>query len=356
MLNLMILALDGGGVNSKAAAVKSGNVHRLIATYTHHFPIWKFGKERLPEALNQVNKTIGAEYDAVALTMTAELSDAYRTKREGVNHILDCVAVAFPDTPIQVLNVEARLVSVEEARRNPLAVASANWAATGWLVSRLFNDCIAVDTGSTTTSIIPVVDGKNAAEGKTDMEKLANGELVYTGALRTNVATIVSHIPLRGSVLRVSSELFAQSGDVHLILGNISEKEYTVDTADGRGRTRLEAMARLARVVCADTEMLSQDEIMEMARYIYERQVEQIAQALTQVYARVKRHVAGSIPIVVTGIGGKFLARKAAEWTGIKDIVELADELGSEAAAVTPSVGVAFMAAEGLEGGIRWRP
>ncbi|MEM0313911.1 MAG: hydantoinase/oxoprolinase family protein [Candidatus Bathyarchaeia archaeon] len=270
--------------------------------------------------------------------------------------MLDCVVKEFPNTPIWVLNVEAQLVSVEEAKQSPLMVASANWAATGWMVSRLFSNCIAVDTGSTSTSIIPIVNGRIAAEGRTDMEKLANGELVYTGALRTNVAAIVSHIPLRNGVLRVSSELFAQSGDVHLVLGNISEEEYTVDTADGRGKTRAEAMARLARVVCADMEMLSQEEIAEIARYIYERQVEQIAQALMQVYLRVKKQVAGSVPVAVMGIGGKFLGRKAAEQVGIRNIVELAEKLGSGAASMTPSVGVALMAAEKLEGEIQWKP
>ncbi|MBS7618317.1 H4MPT-linked C1 transfer pathway protein, partial [Candidatus Bathyarchaeota archaeon] len=212
-----------------------------------------------------------------------------------------------------VLTVEAQLVKVEEAKREHLLVASANWAATGWMVSKMFKDCIVVDTGSTSTSIIPIINGKIAAEGKTDMEKLANGELVYTGVLRTNVAAIVSCVPLRGRMLRVSSEFFAQSGDAHLVLEHISEKEYHVDTADGRGKTRVEAMARPARVVCADIEMLNHSEITDMARYIYERQVEQISQALTQVYLRVSRQVMDNIPVVVTGMGRKFLSKRAAE-------------------------------------------
>lgn len=355
---MKVLGLDIGGANTKAALVETENRRlKTLKTCMKYFPIWKRGRDALPEALKELVDRLNPQgsLDCLAVTMTAELSDAYQTKREGVNHILDCVAMEFPNTPIRALTVEAQLVTVEEAKKCPLMVASANWAATGWMVSRLFSSCIAVDTGSTSTSIIPIVNGKIAAEGRTDMEKLANGELVYTGALRTNVAAIVSHIPLRNSVLRVSSELFAQSGDVHLVLGNISEEEYTVDTADGRGKTRAEAMARLARVVCADIEMLSHDEIMNMARYIYERQVEQIAQALMQVYLRVKRQVAGSVPIVVMGIG-KFLGRKAAEEVGIKNIVELAEKLGSEAAAMTPSVGVALMAAEKLEGEIQWKP
>ncbi len=39
--------------------------------------------------------------------MTAELSDAYATKREGVHQILSCVKEAFPNEPVYVLNTES---------------------------------------------------------------------------------------------------------------------------------------------------------------------------------------------------------------------------------------------------------
>ncbi len=75
----------------------------------------------------------------------------------------------------------------------------------------MFNNCIVVDVGSTSTSIIPIVEGRVAAEGRSDLEKLINGELVYSGVLRTNIAAIVNNVPVRGKVSRVSSEMFATS-------------------------------------------------------------------------------------------------------------------------------------------------
>ncbi|MFQ6095917.1 MAG: hydantoinase/oxoprolinase family protein, partial [Candidatus Bathyarchaeia archaeon] len=255
---MKVTGLDIGGVNTKLTflSTKDASIHTL-KTATEYFPIWRRGKEKLQAVIEKLREETVAstKLDGVGVTMTAELSDVYQTKREGVNHILDCVENVFVDVPIFVLDVDANLRSVQEARIEPLRVAAANWVATGWMVSQIVKDCIVIDVGSTTTSIIPVIDGRVAAIGKTDLEKLMNGELVYTGSLRTNVAAIVDSIPIRGGVARVSSELFAQSGDVHLILGNIREEEYTVETADGRGKTRLEAMARLARVVCADIEM-----------------------------------------------------------------------------------------------------
>jgi hypothetical protein len=289
--------------------------------------------------------------------MTAELSDAYQTKREGVNHILTCAAEAFAGVPIYVLDVDATLRPIESAKSEPLRVAAANWAATGWLVSQLIKTCVIIDVGSTSTSIIPVVDRCIVAAGKTDLEKLMNGELVYTGSLRTNVAATVSSVPLRGGTARVSSELFAQSGDVHLVLGNITEAEYTTETADGRGKTRREAMARLARVVCADIEMLTEQEIVQIARYVHSRQVEQVAEGLSQVYSRTKKLTAEKIPLVITGIGKDFIAKTAAQKIRIDKVIDLGKLVRNDLVMVSPAVGVALMAASKLEGRmVKWTP
>jgi probable H4MPT-linked C1 transfer pathway protein len=352
-----VLGLDIGGANTKAAFLKTHDATmQELRTAIEYFPIWKSGKEELPKVLEKLKKgLVGSTLDGVGVTITAELSDAYQTKKEGIQHVLDCVTEVFGDASTFVLDVEANLLPVKDARKKPIKVASANWAATGWMISQLIKDCIVVDVGSTTTSIIPVIKGKIAAEGRTDLEKLQNGELVYSGSLRTNVAAIVDSIPVRGRVARVSSELFAQSGDVHLILGNIGKEEYTAETCDGRGKTRREAMARLARVVCADTSMLTEQEIVDMAKFVYDRQVEQITGGLKQVRERIKPSLQEKT-VVVTGLGRNFLARKAAENAGFKDIIDMKEYLGADAAVVSPSVGVALMLASKLEGKtVRWK-
>jgi probable H4MPT-linked C1 transfer pathway protein len=287
--------------------------------------------------------------------MTAELSDAYQTKREGVNHILACAEQVFPDLPIFVLDVDAKLRSLEDAKSEPLRVAAANWAATGWFVAQLVKTCVIIDVGSTTTSIIPVINEHISAGGKTDLEKLRVGELVYTGSLRTNVAAIVRSVPLRHGVTGVSSELFAQSADAHLVLGNIAEDEYTVETADGRGKTKAEAMARLARVVCADIEMLTEQEIIQIARHIHGKQVEQVVEGLSQVYSRVRALATAKIPVVITGLGKDFIARTAAQRLGVDKIIDLGKLTRNVAVTASPAVGVALMAASKFEGRtVKW--
>jgi len=364
-----VIGWDIGGANTKAVLLrtKNGKVEE-IRTAIEYFPVWK-DPEKLAKVLSTLKEKVSdkSKVNGVGLTMTAELSDAYKTKREGVNHVLSCVAHVFADLPVFVLDADATLRSINDAKSEPLKIAAANWAATGWLVAQQIKTCVIVDVGSTSTSIIPVIDGRVSAAGKTDLEKLMVGELVYTGSLRTNVAAIVSFVPLRGGSARVASELFAQSGDVHLVLGNIRQDEYTTETADGRGKTRREALARLARVVCADTEMLTEQEIVQIAKYVHGKQVEQVAEGLSQVYSRVRLLTTTKIPVVTTGMGKDVIAKDAAQKIGVDEIIDLekvcfgdAFVYGStihslarsDVIRASPAVGVAFMIASQLEGRI----
>ena len=351
-----VLGYDIGGANTKAVFLQTqGGKLQNVRVAVEYFPVWK-EPQKLANVLLTLKERLPADrLDGLGVTMTAELSDAYATKREGVRQILTSVRKVFPNAPIHVLNSDAELEPIDAAQKKPLAVAAANWAATAWLVAQLIDDCVVVDVGSTSCSIIPILAGHVAAKGKTDLDKLICGELVYTGGLRTNVAAIIQSVPIKGSVAGVASELFALSADVHLVLHNITEKQYTCETADGRGKGMPEALARLARVVCADTEMLTTQEIINVAEYTCDKQVMQVAEGLAKVYSYVKRQALREVSVVVTGLGKDFIARKAAEKIGVQSIVDLGTLTRPDVATATPAFGVALMTASKLEGEtIKW--
>ena len=353
---VMVLGYDIGGANTKAAFIGTKNSRLQYSRgEMEYFPIWK-QPENLAEVLLNLKKRLDVDrLDGLGVTMTAELSDAFATKREGVLKILAKVKDVFAGVPIYVLNTDVKLEQISYAESKPLDYAAANWAATGWLVAQLVKDCVVVDVGSTTASIIPIVDGQVVAKGKTDLDKLICGELVYTGSLRTNVSAIVHSVPVKKGVAGVASELFALSADVHLALGNINETQYTCETADGRGRKLPEALARLARVVCADTEMLSKQEIICLARYVYDQQVIQVAEGLSKVCSYTKKLTSNKVSIVVAGLGKDFLARKAAEKVCVDNIIDIDTFVPNKVSAATPAFGVALMIASKLEGEtVRW--
>ena len=122
----MTIGWDIGGVNTKVARVAGGDV---LAALGRPFELQR-APDRLATLLRELAREIGAESPALhAVTMTAELSQMFRTKREGVAFVLDAIETAFPADESRVFAVDNRFLSPAEARLQPLAVAAANWSS-----------------------------------------------------------------------------------------------------------------------------------------------------------------------------------------------------------------------------------
>lgn len=364
-----VIAWDVGGANTKAAWLPlvpgegagspqgAGASLAGLVTARCYLEVW-----REPEALSARLRELAAclpPAAAMALTMTAELSDVFRTKVEGVGQVIAAVRAAFPDTPLSVLDVEGQLVAADaicgsEAfrlgsdafpRADLLPFAAANWVATASLVAAWLPAAVLMDVGSTTTDIVPVAGGRLLARGRDDTARLAAGELVYTGALRTPVAAVASTLPVRGVPTRTAPEHFALVADAHLLLGDLRPEDYTCPTADGRPATAEFAAERLARAVCAEAAALGADGVRTLATAVAERQVGTIAEGLLQVISAEPRAL--HWPVVTTGVGA-WLARRAAERVGlaVRDLAELA---GAEGSAIAPAAALAWLLRRALE-------
>jgi (4-(4-[2-(gamma-L-glutamylamino)ethyl]phenoxymethyl)furan-2-yl)methanamine synthase len=303
-----VIGLDIGGANTKAAVVHDDGRVRIVS---EPFEVWR-QPEALADAIASVVGRLGLDRAPVALTTTAELVDVFASKREGVLYVLEAARQALAGRRLRVMTTAGELVGLGEARAAPLRCAAANWMATALLIARSRPDAILLDCGGTTTDVIPIVAGEVAARGRTDVERLLHGELVYTGALRTNVAAVLSRVPIGGEPCSVSSELFAISADAHLLRGSLTPEECTCTFPDDRGTSLPEVRSRLARVVCADPEQLADGDLEAIAAAVAEAQIASIAAALGRVAARLPD---GS-GVVAVGVGA-FLARAAAERCGL---------------------------------------
>jgi probable H4MPT-linked C1 transfer pathway protein len=346
----MTVGWDIGGVHTKVAVVSAG---QIVCVREEPFELQRDPAglvpllQRLARAVNAPDAHSGAaagstsDAAAHALTLTAELSQMFRTKRDGVAFVVDAVETAFPGADVRVFTVDGGFRSPAEAKASPLDVAAANWMATARIVAQRHSDALLVDVGSTTTDIIPVSSGKVVAIGRTDLERLGAGELVYTGAVRTPVEAVVQEVTVRGRRVGVSAESFALVGDVHVWRGDLHEDDYTAPTPDGRARSRVACGERLLRVVCADREMLNDHDISAIADDVAAAQVGQIAAAIR----RVAQRQPGSQPpwcrAIVTG-RGTFLGAAAARRVGIQ-VSALEEEIGTGAARSAPAVAVALL-------------
>lgn len=334
---MKIAGFDIGGANTDLAVIDfEGEEIKNIEVDFAYLPMWS-NNDDLSRVLVELIENICpiTQIDAVGISMTAELVDAYDTKKEGVLDVVRKCEETF-DCPIAYVGVDGML-SKAEIEKTPLKAAAANWIATAQIATLISDDCIFIDTGSTTTDIIPIKKGKECAIGKSDFDRSATGELVYTGTLRTNLASFLDKVELNGKEYRVASELFAQTADVYTVLDLIDPEDYVCDTFDGESKSKLDCAKRIARVVCADLEMLSMEDIVEMSEFIHQKQIEQIADGLKQVVETQKLDL-----IVTTGLGKDILDKPAAELLGL-EVKSMGDILTDEECVVAPAVGTAVM-------------
>ncbi len=334
---MKIAGFDIGGANTDLAIIdfEKDDIKNMEVDFAY-LPMWS-NNDDLSRVLVELIENICpvSEIDAVGISMTAELVDAYDTKKDGVLDVVEKCEDTF-SCPIAYVGIDG-MISKEEIEKSPLKAAAANWIATAQIATLISDNCIFIDTGSTTTDIIPIKNGKECAIGKSDFDRSATGELVYTGTLRTNLASFLDKIEFRGKKYRVASELFAQTADVYRVLDLISEDDYVCDTFDGESKSKIDCAKRIARVVCADLEMLSMDDIIEISEFIHQKQIEQIADGLKQVQKTQNLNL-----IITTGLGKDILDKPAAELLGL-EVKSMGDILTDEECVVAPAVGTSVM-------------
>lgn len=340
-----ILGLDIGGANLKAA-------HSAGRATSVAFPLWK-QPHQLTDALRDIRAAFPT-FDQVAITMTGELCDCFANKREGVTAILSAAVAAFPSKRLRVWRTDGRFTDTINARETPLKTGAANWHALATFAARYVGSepAMLIDMGSTTTDIIPIIDGKPAPRGWTDAERLRTRELLYLGMTRTPVCALLG--------TEGCAELFATIRDVHLLTGRAPEDGADCDTADGRPATKEFAHVRLARMVGADTESMGYAAALLLANRLTERVREALVDAILHVRDNMPQQpcryiVAGQGDLLVGefGMRGVFL-RHVSETVEVLPeaksngflAVALRNELGEEISRAACAYAVAILALE----------
>ena len=279
-----MIGIDIGGANVKI--VDDHGVH------IHYCPLW----EDAPITA-QLDTYASLPDDGAVVVMSGELADCFSHKMEGISFIVDAVKKAFP---------HARFYGTDD-RFHTKAVpqlAAANWLASAAYLKEEYPDAVLLDIGSTTADIIPLCRFADL-KGLTDLMRLQNGYLVYSGMLRGNIATLLQSVVLDGKPTSTSSEYFAISADAHLALGHITPADYSCDTPDRKEKTLDASLKRLARVVCADLDEIGKQGALQIAGQFWECQQELIC---GQVRRIAKEY--GVKEIIVAGIGAPLFARE----------------------------------------------
>jgi probable H4MPT-linked C1 transfer pathway protein len=279
-----MIGIDVGGANLKVVTDD--------AVCIHYCPLWEHAP--VTTLLEQYATPIGEQ---AAVVMSGELADCFETKMDGISFIVKAVKDTFESARFYGTDGRFHDTAVPQ-------LAAANWLASADYLRVQYPDAVLLDIGSTTADIIPLACFERL-KGLTDLLRLQKGYLVYTGMLRGNIATLLQSVVLDAKPTPVSSEYFATSADVHLVLGHITPLQYSCDTPDKKEKTTIAALRRLARVVCADLDETGTDGAYRVAAQFWEKQKSLVCDKVRRVVEE-----AGARQILVAGIGAPLFARE----------------------------------------------
>jgi (4-(4-[2-(gamma-L-glutamylamino)ethyl]phenoxymethyl)furan-2-yl)methanamine synthase len=338
--------IDVGGANLKCVDPSGRACSRP-------FPLWQRSGElaaELADVLSGIDSSCG-----LAATMTGELCDCFKTKAEGVRFIVSALREACRGARLAIYGVDGRFHPVESVNKIPALAAASNWHALATFAARWLpgGTGTVVDIGSTTSDIVPVRDLRVETPSTTDTERLVAGELVYSGVTRTPVMALVSSLPYRGEHCPVAAEFFASTADVYFLLdcirGGVGDAAST--TADGRPMTRLFAIDRLARSICADRTTFDEQDALVAASWVQQQQMARLTEALAQVLAG---YPAGGGDFIVAG-SGEFLARQLVSTSPrLHCVASLSERLGPNGSQGATAIAVATLAREQIEQAQEW--
>jgi (4-(4-[2-(gamma-L-glutamylamino)ethyl]phenoxymethyl)furan-2-yl)methanamine synthase len=322
-----ILGWDIGGAHIKAVLLDAkGNYVNSIQLAC---PLWRgldFLARAIVEVQSHMRKNIGLYNIMHAITMTGELVDLFENRHEGVCEIAK-VACKMLGENVHFYAAETAdnlpgFVAAFDVPRFASSIASANWHASANFLSQHIANALLIDIGSTTSDIIPIVNGRIGLNGNSDVARLKNDSLIYTGVVRTPIMALAQKLPFfdgdedeadkadikkadvkKTNEINVMAELFATTGDVYRLTGDLHARVDLAETADGKGKSPLESARRLARMIGYDVDN-SLERWITLSFACKALQMQQIKSAVT-------RHLQPNMVIVGAGAGA-FLAQQIA--------------------------------------------
>ncbi len=298
-----IAGLDVGGAHLKVARIENG---APIAVEQFRCRLW-MGMEKLDVALAKAAPML-QDADRVAITMTGELSDIFPDRKTGVETLVRHLAATFGATTRFWMG-QRGFGSAADAIAHHSDVGSTNFLATAAFVARHHPNALLIDFGSTTTDIIPILNGTPVPRGLTDGERQATGELVYTGATRTTVAAVTNRAPFGGSWVSLARENLANMADVRRILGTLADGVDLHATADGKGKSVDESRIRFARLLGRDASEAAALDWRTAAAFVHAEQLRSIENGVLQVLSAAG--LSAGTPAIIAGIGATDAAEVA---------------------------------------------
>ncbi len=302
----LYIGWDIGGAHTKYTMLLENK--KIMTCKTVSCELWK-SLSKLKEIINNVNVEYKKKFRIINLiSMSGEMCDIFSSRQEGVKQILSLF-----EKKGFVNHIYTKDIGISELKgfKDYGSLSSINWMVISDYLKNIDKNIIAIDIGSTTTDIVLIKNNICINKRHDDYSGLSSEELLYTGALRTPIYSVINSIILQNKIYNIIPENFSTMSDIYRLLSIIKNKSDYTSTADGRSKSKKDTLHRISRVFGFDYSRNKHDTIIMLSKKIMSAHLDQISY-------NIKNHVKNNYSTVkdlkVIGMGvGKILIKMICE-------------------------------------------
>ena len=295
------LGIDIGGAHFKIVGLDEKK-SVCFSAYRKCY-IWK-GLDNLKKEIDYTNSLNLHENASCGITMTAELCDNFKSKKNGVLEISQLCKMLKCNYSFYTKNKKSFSRNIKKNYKN---LISMNWHSIGKYFSSKFDNLIIVDFGSTTTDFVCIKNTEIVNDGFDDFTRLSKKEMFYSGIIRTPLFGLQHEISLRRKKYLIVPELFSNTSDIYRI-HNFIEKDFDIDDeADNGEKNNFESLLRVSRSFCIEYKKNKRKLVFDLSKILIDYQIKKINLNINNLLK--KKKLKKNTPLLFTGIGRKILKK-----------------------------------------------
>ena len=318
--NLIKIGWDIGGAHIKYCVESEES--DVIWYDIIDFDFWK-DYDKLSELIVNICKKYHKKGFSLVnyFTMSAEMCDCFDNRRAGVKYILNQIQKIKYSSYIFSKDGLIKLDSKHKVPQD--GVGSYNWYASALYLSRLMDNAILIDFGSTTCDFSIIKNGKIQNRRTSDIDGMYTKELLYTGCSRTPIYAHISEIRYRNRIYRIIPENFSSMSDISIILGNLNKRDIYSKSSDGSSHSLSQSYKRISRSFGFDYDRSQKNLINSLCSKIYNNQVNLIEKTLS--FHSKKFFKDTNFVVVGLGLGSRIILnmckKNRYDYLDIRDIL-----------------------------------
>lgn len=296
------------------------------------------------------------DFDRIVVSTSHFFS--YPSFEDAHAHTVELLERLFPGADVRLLGSEGRLYTLPEARdlkgAQVVRFAATKFWGSAYLASKLISHGLSIDTGTTSTDLIPILGGRPDPEAAQDpdrynLDRLKTQRFVWYGMTATPLDYLAHEAEASGEVWPLYPRV-AKTDVLTAILG-LAPRDLTETHAYGGEFPSVEAARfQLAQACGLDRRLIPEETLTEIARDLYRRLVDRIASSARKVAGLSGLGPLDQAEAAVMGLGRESVARDALLQAGFRAerLVDVEAVLGHELSSVSTAYGAALKGLEDL--------